>query len=282
MNVYISVDIEGITGLVSWHASEEASSACYDWPFARRMMTHDVNASIRGARNAGADRIVVKDSHGNCKNLLLDELEPGVELISGWNGASDHYMMQGIEEGGFGATFLIGYHAMAGVTHGTMEHAMSGSLHRLWMNGKEVGEMALSAALAGEHGVPLVLVTSDDAGCSEAASQFAGVSTFSVKTGLSRFMSRLRHPSVTGPGIEATAEAAVRGASAVDPFKVKGPVTLRVQFKETNIADLASTLSRATRLDGYTVEVTGANFLEAHRMIGNVFTLGAQGRRLGS
>lgn len=281
MNVFISVDIEGVTGIVSWDASEQASSECYDWPFARRMMTHDVNAAIRGARSAGADRIVVKDSHGNCKNLLIDELEPGVELISGWNGASDHYMMQGIQEGDFGCAFLIGYHAMAGA-HGTMEHAMSGSLHRLWMNGLEVGEMALSAALAGEYGVPLVLVTSDEDGCAEAQAQFPGVKVRAVKAGLTRFMARLKHPSITGPEIESEAMAAVLGARSVAPFKVGGPVSLKVQFKETNIADLASSLVGAQRVDGYTVEVHAPTFLEAHQKICNVFSLGAQGRNLGS
>lgn len=282
MNVYISVDIEGITGLVSWHAAEGASSACYDWPFARRMMTHDVNAAIRGARAAGATRIVVKDSHGNCKNLLIDELEPGVELISGWAGANDHYMMQGIEQGRFDCAFLIGYHAMAGVAGGTMEHAMSGSLHRLWMNGKEVGEMALSAGLAGEYGIPVTLVTSDDKGCAEGSAEFAGVETYAVKSGMARFMARLLHPSQTGPGIEAAAKRAVERASSIPAYKVAGPVTLRVQYKETHIADLAASLVGARRIDGYTVEVQGSTLLEAHRLICNVFNLGSQGRQVGS
>lgn len=282
MDVFISVDIEGITGIVSWLASSEASSECYDWPFARRMMTHDVNAAIRGAKAGGANRIVVKDSHGNCKNLLIDELEAGVELISGWNGASDHYMMEGIQNGPFACAFLVGYHARAGVVGATMEHAMSGSLHRLWMNGEEVGEMALSAALAGCYDVPLTLVTSDNAGCAEAKSSFPGVHTCEVKVGISRFMSRLKHPSVKGQEIEAAAENAVRDARSIQPYRISGSVTFRVQFKETNIADMAASLHDVERVDAYSVQVNDGGFLGGYRKLCNVLSMGAQGRNLGS
>jgi D-amino peptidase len=92
MQVFISADIEGVTGIVSWSQAEGPGASSFDWAFARRMYTHDVNAAIRGAKAAGAKRVVVKDSHGLCKNLLIDELEPGTELISGF-GATPHGMM---------------------------------------------------------------------------------------------------------------------------------------------------------------------------------------------
>ena len=92
MKVYISADIEGITGLVSWSHCGRGDSQRWDFPFARRMMTHDVNAAIRGAKAAGASEIVIKDSHGNSKNLLIDELEPGVRLVSGHGSGIDGMM----------------------------------------------------------------------------------------------------------------------------------------------------------------------------------------------
>lgn len=97
MKVFISVDIEGATGITSFSQCSRPDSAYFDYPFARRMLTHDVNAAIRGLRSAGATRIVVKDSHATCKNLLVAELEPGTELISG-NGAEKDGMMAGIDE----------------------------------------------------------------------------------------------------------------------------------------------------------------------------------------
>src|SRR5262245_32173448 len=109
MDVFISADIEGITGIVSPAQCAGAGSADFDWQFARQMYTHDVNAAIRGARKAGAKRIVVKDAHGNSKNLLLTDLEKGVELISG-HGSGLQGMMEGLD-GSFGAVMLVGYHS---------------------------------------------------------------------------------------------------------------------------------------------------------------------------
>src|ERR1700733_200141 len=103
------------------------------------MMSHDVNAAIRGARAAGATQIVVKDSHGNSKNLLIDDLEPGIELVSG-HGSGNDGMMMGIDDT-FDAAMLIGYHAMAGTLGGIMEHTITGGVHRLWVNGILTGEM---------------------------------------------------------------------------------------------------------------------------------------------
>src|SRR5277367_1350336 len=108
MRVYISADIEGITGLVSWSQCSRPDGNSYDYPFARRMMTHDVNAAVRGARKGGATDIVIKDSHGNSKNLLIDELESGVHLVSG-HGCGIDGMMEGIDAA-FDAAMLVGYH----------------------------------------------------------------------------------------------------------------------------------------------------------------------------
>lgn len=280
MNVFISTDIEGITGIVSWDASGGPDGSHYDWPFARRMYNHDINAAIRGARAAGAKRVVVKDSHGSCRNLLVDELEPGTELISGWPGASGMYMVQGIEADRFDALFLIGYHAMAGTERAVLEHALSGTVHRFWMNGEEVGEMAVSAALAGELGVPTVLVTSDDAGCREADAQIPGVQTYVTKTAMARFTAQLKHPSETGPGIEAAAKKALAGLGSRKALAVTTPVSMRAQFKEVHVADLAASLDYAVRLDAYTVEVIGDTVRQAHSRICNVFSLGARANLL--
>src|SRR5687768_10694745 len=150
MKVYISADIEGITGLVSWSQCSRPDGSSYDFPFARRMMSHDVNAAIRGARRAGATEVVVKDSHGNSKNLLIEDLEPDVKLISG-HGSGIDGMMQGIDES-FDAAMLVGYHAMACTTAGIMEHTITGGVHRMKVNGELCGEIGLSAAVAGRYG----------------------------------------------------------------------------------------------------------------------------------
>jgi D-amino peptidase len=262
MRVYISADIEGVTGVVTWGQAGAPSSNHYDWPHARRMMTHDVNAAVRGARAAGATRILVKDSHGGGKNLLVEDLEPNTELLSG-SGSGVLGMMEGVD-GGFDCAMLVGYHAMAGTAEGVMEHTISGNVHRYWINGMPAGEMAMSAAAAGVHGVPVVMVSSDRAGCDEASALLPGAYTAVTKHGLGRYMGRLLHPSETGPAIEAAAREAVANITKVQPFAPVHPVTVRIEFNRTEECDVACQLLEWERVDAYTVECTADDWPTAH------------------
>ena len=276
MDVFISADIEGITGLVSWSQCSRPDGESFDYAFARRMMAHDVNAAVRGARRAGAERVLVKDSHGNSKNLLIEDLEPGVELVSGHGSRTDG-MMVGIDAS-FGCAMLVGYHARAGTLGGIMEHTITGGVHRLWVDGVETGEMGLSAGVAGTYGVPLVMVSSDAAGCAEAAALVPGVETATTKEGYGRYMGRLLHPSETAPLIEAAAERAVRRAGMIAPKTYAEPTTVRVEFNRAEEADMGAKLvPNPTRVDGYTLEGTFGTYAEAHRFAWNLMAMSFEG-----
>ncbi|MBI1756024.1 MAG: M55 family metallopeptidase [Fimbriimonas ginsengisoli] len=276
MDVFISVDLEGITGTVSFSQCDHPDGKS-EYPYARRMMTHDVNAAIRGARLAGAKRIVVKDAHWTCKNLLIDELETGIELISGFGGEKDG-MMDGVDSS-FGAAMLVGYHVMPGGSPGVMDHALVGGLHRFLVNGEAWGEIATSAAVAAEYGVPLVAVSSDESGCEEARRMVPFVETFATKQGMAHSAARCLHPSVTGPGIEAASKRGVEGASRIKPARCPGPVTMRAEFVTTDEADPGTIVEGVTRVDGYTLEWTRPDFLSAHRLMQVVFRLSMVGRK---
>ena len=262
MRVYISADIEGVTGVVTWGQAGGPRAEHYDWQHARRMMTHDVNAAIRGARTAGAERIVVKDSHGGGKNLLIADLEPGVELLSG-SGSGALGMMEGVDAG-FDCALLVGYHAMAGTAAGVMEHTISGIVHRYWINGMPAGEIAMSAAAAGACGVPLVMVSSDEAGCREAEQLIPKVRAAITKHGIGRYMGRLIHPSETGPRIELAAREAVRSASHIEPWLPQSPGVAKIEFNRSEEADAACQLLEWERVDAYTVECTAPDWPTAH------------------
>jgi D-amino peptidase len=276
MRVFISADIEGITGLVSWSQCSRPDGGSYDYAFARRMMSHDVNAAIRGARAAGATDILVKDSHGNSKNLLIEDLEPGIRLVSG-HGAGTDGMMQGIDDT-FDAAMLVGYHAMAGTLGGVMEHTITGGIHRLWINGRECGEMGLSAGVAGRLGVPLVMVSSDAAGCAEARALIPKVATATTKTGIGRYMADLRHPRDTAPAIEEAARAGLLLRGEIAPLRWEEPTTVRIEFNRAEEADMgAKLLSVPTRVDGYTLEGTYDTYAEAHRAAWNMVAMSFEG-----
>lgn len=264
MKVFISVDIEGVTGVVSWGQCGRPSSECFDYDFARRMMTHDANAAIRGARAGGATEIFLKDSHGNSKNLLIDQLEPDVQLLSG-NTPHDNGMMTGIDSS-FDCAMLVGYHAMAGTKAGVMEHTITGGVHRFWINDIESGEIAMSAYTAGQFDVPVVMVSSDDKGCYEANQLVKGVEVVETKVGMGRYLAKLKHPNVTGASIEGAAKRAVESLPFVDPVKITGAARVKIEFNTSEQADISGMLPGWNRLDGYTIEFQGSSWQEAHQV----------------
>lgn len=277
MRVYISADIEGVTGLVSWKTCGQSDAQHPDFAFARRMMTHDVNAAIRGAREAGATQIVVKDSHGTSRNLFIDELEPGVDLISG-SGAHGDGMMTGVGEG-FDCAMLIGYHAMASAPEGVMEHTITGTVHRLTVCGIPAGEMLLSAMAAGLHGVPIVTVSSDNAGCREARGLVSGVETASVKTGYGRYMARCLHPSETAPAISEAARRGILSSSRIEPWRPPSDAELAcvIEFNRQEQADYACRMPGTQKRGAYEVAYTAASVDELHRAARMLMALGGLG-----
>lgn len=275
MKVFISADIEGVSGLVSWSQCGRPKGEYYDYAWARERMTADVNAAIRGARLGGATEVVVRDAHGTSKNLLADRLEPGTRLVSG-EGSTTLGMMAGLEAD-YACVFLVGYHAMAGTLNGVMEHTITGNVHRLWVNDKPLGEIGLSAAVAGCYDIPVTLVTSDRAGCDEAALLLPGVVTACVKKGMGRYMADCLHPEDAEVLIEMRAKEAAESASALDPWLPESPVQIRVEFNRSEEADMAARLPGVRRLDGYTVETTGDTFSEGHRALWSILLMGAQG-----
>lgn len=121
MHVYISIDMEGIAGVVHEDQTDPiAPERRSDYERFRRLMTEEANAAIAGALDGGATRVVVNDSHWLMRNLLAEELHPAAELISG--GPKRYSMMEGLDGGGFAAACCIGYHAMAGRARATIDH----------------------------------------------------------------------------------------------------------------------------------------------------------------
>lgn len=275
MKVFISADIEGATGVVAWSQCGANDGTHYDFPKARTLLTQDVNAAIRGARTAGATAIVVRDAHGNGKTLRIEDLEPGAELISG-RGAHPDGMMAGIGRS-FGAAILVGYHAMAGTEAGIMEHTISRGVHRMTINGMPAGEIALSAAVAGAYGVPIVAVTSDAAGCAEAEALIPGLRTAVVKQGMGRYTGLLHHPSETARAIERVAREAVERVATVQPWIPDLPIRLSIEFHHTERADMAALLVGTHRKDAYTIEYEAQTPLEMHRVARQIIAMGGLG-----
>lgn len=150
--------MEGVAGVVD---REQTLRDGKEHERARKLMTQEVNAAIEGALEAGAKQVLVNDSHGTMRNIILEELNENAELITG--SPKPLSMMQGIDKT-FNAVLFVGYHAMRGTYKGVLEHTYHGNIvSDVFFNSKRYGETGMNAAVAGYFKVPIVLVTGDQA-----------------------------------------------------------------------------------------------------------------------
>jgi D-amino peptidase len=262
MRVYISVDMEGIAGVVHEDQTNPLDPRCAaEYARFRKLMTAEANAAIAGALEAGATSILVNDSHWHMRNLLADELHESAELVAGdpkpWS------MMEGIDAA-FDAVFFVGYHARAGTPRAVLDHTYADRVHDVRLNGRAVGELGLNAALAGAHSVPVALVSGDAAVAAEARDLLgADVTTVVVKTAVSRHAARSLAPAVARRRIQEGAALALRRRGK--PFVVPPPITLEADFQLTIQADMAEVCPGATRTGGRTVAFTHQDYREVFR-----------------
>ncbi|MBU0495243.1 MAG: M55 family metallopeptidase [Chloroflexi bacterium] len=261
MKIYISADMEGISGIVS---PDQTNSQHKEYERARQLMTDEVNAAVAGALAGGATEVLVNDSHGNMGNLLIEHLHERAHLISG--SPKPLSMMQGIDEG-VDRAFFVGYHAQAGTQAAVLEHTYnSGCVWQVALNGRPLGETGLNAALAGHSGVPVALVTGDLAVCKEARELLGdNLEAVAVKRSYGRQAARNLPPVQAHRAIREAAERAT--SSAVHPFVVRPPVTVTVDFIKTTHADVAAFLPGSRRSNPRRVEFTAPDMPIAYQAL---------------
>lgn len=258
MKIYISVDIEGICGVVHW---DQTSPGTKQYEEMRALMTAEANAAISGAFDGGATEVLVNDAHGSQRNILPLDLDPRARLITG--NTKPLSMMQGIAET-FDAAFFIGYHAGAGFG-GVLNHTYDGYVWSARLNSQPAGEITINAALAGYYGVPVALVTGDSAACREALSVLEGVETVAVKEPVTRFSANCLHPLVAREKIRAAAKAAVERVAEIEPFTLEPPIRFELAFNNAGQADRASLMPQTERLDAVTVAYEVNDFIDAYQ-----------------
>lgn len=256
MKVFISIDLEGITGICR---EAQTTMGTPDYQLAVKSMRADLDAAIDGCLDAGATEIVVCDAHDRGANLLCDDLPGCVQLASGSPNVLS--MMHGIDES-FAAALLVGYHAMAGTTGGVLDHTYTYDIFRVRIDEYlEVGEIGINAALAGRFGVPVVFVSGDAVTASEAEELLPGVRTAVVKSGTTRTAARLLSPAVTLPAIRAAVAEALRAPDRPAALDFSG-LPMRLTFQRTRACDSASRCPGVERVDARTLQIAGGDYLE--------------------
>jgi D-amino peptidase len=266
MNVYVSVDIEGITGVVH---SDMMSAAGREYDRGRRLMTNDANAAIEGLVQAGADYVLVCDGHGPMRNLFFEDMHPGAHLLTGSGDAKDHCQLEGADSRAFDAAVFIGYHAMAKTAKAIHPHTIAGAaVAELRINGMPHGETGLNAAVLGSLGIPIVLVTGDATTMAEARGQLGdGIETVAVKEAVGRNAAICRPPSATLPEITAAAERALDNRANVAPYDPGTPLRLEVDFLNMLQCDRAARIAGVEQLGPVTVSMPGSRAWDQYQTL---------------
>ena len=262
MKVYISADMEGISGIVSW---EQVTDSHPEYARSVMLMLREVNAAIEGALLGGADEILVNDSHASMRNLPIEELNPRASLLSG--NIKPLSMVQGVESG-FDLAFFLGYHGAVGSNQAICDHSYSSSsVFSVSLNGQAMSETGINAALCGFYGTPVALVSGDEATVAQAQVLLTDVETVATKRAVGRFAAICRHPLLVREEIQQKARRAVEEAVRFHPFRLTPPIQLEVVFSQSSKADLAELLPGSVRLDGRRLLFRGENMPEIFRVL---------------
>jgi len=255
LKVFISVDMEGVAGLINWDETEQGGP---DYPLFRRLMTEEANAAIAGALDAGATEIVVRDAHGSARNILPDLLRPEARLIREWT--SPLSMMEGLDKT-FDAVVFVGYHARSGTPNAVLKHTMSLTIYDLILNGIRMPEAGWNAAIAGYFDVPVVFLSGDSAICKQVQEIIGPIETAAVKDGIGTAASMI-HPTKAQEMIRKGVATALRNLKAYKPYKPAVPYKLEIAFTDENLAMRAAWVPGAVRTSERSVSFTSNNFMD--------------------
>lgn len=267
MKILISADMEGATG-VTWPG--DVLPGASQWERCRPLFTSDVNAAALGFFDGGADEVLVNEAHWSMRNLLLEQLDERVEMLTGRHKALS--MVEGIQHGDVDAVAFVGYHTGAG-TEGVLAHTfLANSITGVWLNGVRASEGLLNAHVAAEYGVPVVLVTGDDLTCVDAEGYAPDARKVAVKDYVSRYAAVCRTPARTAADIRAAAAEAASLAVRHEPV-TGGTFAVELEFDAEHLAGAATVVPGVTQTDARRVAYTSATMYEGIRTFKAVTTI---------
>lgn len=262
MKIYISADMEGITGVVT---GEQLSPQGFEYQRFREFMTQEVNAAIEAAFAAGATEILVSDSHGNGQNLLIEKLPKNITLVRAW--PRPLMMMQGVDET-FAGAILIGYHSSTTNPDGVRAHTMSSAnLADVRLNNISVPEAGINAAIAGHFNVPVIMISGDDAAVKEATGLIGPIEGAVVKWNYGFHSARTLMPEAGQDLIREKVTRAIARIGEFKPYKLETPIRLDVRFKNYRPAEVLSYLSIVERTDAHSIRFQGRDMIETSKFL---------------
>lgn len=267
LKVYISADMEGLAGVVS---DAQLGPEGFEYQRFREFMTNEVNAAIDAAFAAGATEILVSDSHGNGQNLLIEKLPKNVQIVRSW--PRPLMMMQGIDET-FDGVIFIGYHTSTTNSAGVRAHSFSSAnLADVRLNNVSMSEASFNAAIAGHFGVPVIMISGDDAIVKEATALLGNIEGAVVKWAYGFHSAKNLNPAAACDLIREKVKAAMSRLKEFKPYKLTAPIQLEVRFKNYRPSEVLSYLSIVQRTDSHSVKFVGKDMIETSKFLEFILT----------
>ena len=226
LKVFISVDMEGLAGVV---ASADVSPSGPDYPHFRTIMAGETNAAVDGAFRAGATEVLVRDSHGDKRNLLPGDVDPRARLLRGASSGPKN-MMEGIDSS-FDAVVFIGYHAKAGTSNAILEHTSTGNVVDFTINGVSLPEGGYNALTAGVYGVPVVFAAGDRALVEQLRGLLGPIGAVAVKEEIGDAALGMS-PKRAQDEIRLGVEQAIRNRAKARVYRLTPPYTMVLKVKQ--------------------------------------------------
>lgn len=258
LKVHISVDMEGIAGVVT---GEQLGPTGFEYGRFREFMTKEALAAVNAAKAAGATEIVVADSHGNGQNLLIDQFPDDVRVIRSWPRRLG--MVAGIDEA-VDAALFIGYHAGTNNATGVRAHTFSSAnLTRVALNGVNVTEGHWNAAIAGHFNVPVVMMSGDEAAIAEVRKAVGPIAAAETKRALGFHSANSVTPAASLTLISTGVRSGLRRLQEFKPLKVQTPVVVEVSFKSYLPSEILAYLPLFERTDSHSIRFRAKDMVEA-------------------
>jgi D-amino peptidase len=256
MKIFISSDMEGTAGVAHWDETDSGNAA-----YARfaRQMSLEVAAACRGAIEAGAEDVLVKDAHGSARNIDPALLPRQARIFRSW-GSHPYVMMAGLDNT-FDGVMFTGYHSAVSSDANPLAHTMNGQNIMVTINGEVCSELFMNCLTAAYEGVPVLMVTGDAGICEWVQTKNPNIAVMPASTGVGNGSISI-HPELSVERIEETAARAAAGDKSQCLFPMPDHFRAEISFKNHYNARAGGFYPGAVQTDSRTVAFEADDYMD--------------------
>lgn len=251
--VFVITDAEGVAGVCRQEQTDPKDTEM------RQLLAGEVNSAVAGFFDGGATDVYVWDGHDSSRTLSTLTIDPRAHLVMGTLPSTM------LMERHFSAVAFVGQHARANTAGGVMAHSYSSlGIQNLLMNGTPVGEIETRTALAGWFGTPVIFLSGDRTAAEQLKNIDPDAETAVVKEGIDNYSCISLSAEAARRLIHERATASMARIGQIPPYRVKGPVTIEIEYTSRNaLTPDAALQTGAEIVDARTIRFHGKDFFEA-------------------